>query len=88
MEAIQITETDLKFLNKNFIIRYYANSSDTHNNRLIGLPKLREIINNDELFYKHLDKAINSTSDKYEFRLRRNQKAEDGAGIRVTFVSR
>ena len=75
-------------VNKNFIIRFYPDSKDTHNNRLVGVNKLKELIGDEELFNKAVLRAYNSGEDKTDVRFRRCQKAGKKPGIRITFAAR
>lgn len=69
-----------RLFNKDFLIRFYPDSTDTHTNRLIGVNTLAEIIGNQDTFDNIIRRAMESREDKTDIRLRR--------GIRITIVGR
>lgn len=56
---------------QNFIIRYFQNSDDTHNSQLIGLPRLKKIINNEQAFKNIIKRVEGCKNDKLRVKLRR-----------------
>lgn len=66
---------NLTKINKDFFIRYYPDSSDTHTNRLITAKGLIKMVGL-RLADKHTVKAYNRGGDKYSFKLRRGIKFE------------
>lgn len=77
-----------RLINKDFVIRVYPDSADTHTNHLCGLPKLKKLIADDKLFQKIIEKVLNSPNQKEEFKFRRGLRKGDKPGIRITFASR
>ncbi len=73
-------EINQKQFYQNFIIRYFPNSDDAHNNQLIGLPRLQEIINDQKTFKNIIKRAEGCKNDKLRVKLRR--------GVMFDFVGR
>jgi len=67
---------DQKRFYRDFIIRYYPNQDDTHTNQLIGLPKLKEIINRKGTFDSLMERVEAIKNDKLVVKLRRGSKIE------------
>jgi hypothetical protein len=68
-----ICKTDFTRIDKIYIIRYYANSKDRKNNKLISARKMHEIIGSDKTWEKSVMKKINQiwNDDKQDIKLRR-----------------
>lgn len=69
-----------QYLNKNYIIRYYPDSQDTHTNQLVGVKRMMELIGDKEVFESVMKRLDDCIEDKLDVRLRR--------GIRFTFVTK
>ena len=77
------TQTDMKSLykevNQHFLIRYFSDSA-THDDKLVTARQCHELIGDDDLFTRTVDRALCSPKEKEVVKLRR--------GIKFVFVSR
>lgn len=73
-------EINQKEFYQNFIIRYFPDSNDAHNNQLIGLPRLQAIIDDEQTFNNIIKRARGCKNDKLRIKLRR--------GVMFEFVGR
>lgn len=64
---------DTTSIDRLYIIRFYANSKDRKNNKLISAQKMREIVGNDKAWALSVMKKINQVwnDDKQDIKLRR-----------------
>lgn len=69
-----------QYFNKNFLVRYYPDSEDTHTNKLIGYDTFLKLFPRAETRQNMIDKILASKSDKVDVKLR--------SGFRVTVVAR
>lgn len=73
-------EINQKEFYRNTIIRYFPDSNDAHNNQLIGLPRLKNIIDNEQVFINLIKRVEDCKNDKLRVKLRR--------GVMFDFVGR
>ena len=61
-----------EFVNRNFIIRVYpALEGKKGNNSILSYSTAADLIANEELFHKNIEKAWDRGQDKFTFKLRR-----------------